>query len=141
MGDAAALPAVLSAALPVSPPAAPLPLLEQAQLQQAPLMPFDATGRTPWAVPFGWQDYAELVDWTGRQVRPGKKGAIAAAQPAILERLGVDGEAFIAMAATFMQKFGSAVGAPAQMARLCERRQTRFLHGMHAARKVFGGSC
>ncbi len=141
MGDAAALPAVLSAALPVSPPAAPLPLLEQAQLQQAPLMPFDATGRTPWAVPFGWQDYAELVDWTGRLVWPGKKGAIAAAQPAILERLGVDGEAFIAMAATFMQKFGSAVGAPAQMARLCERRQTRFLHGMHAARKVFGGSC
>ena len=43
------------------------------------------------------------------------------------------------MAATFMQKFGSAVGAPAQLARLCERRQTRFLHGMHAARKVFGG--
>ena len=141
MGAAAVLPAVMSAALPVSPPAAPLPspLLPQAQLQQAPLMPFDATGRTPWAVPFGWQDYAELVDWTGRQVRPGKKGAIAAAQPAILERLGVDGEAFIAMAATFMQKFGSAVGAPAQLARLCERRQTRFLHGMHAARKVFGG--
>ena len=37
-------------------------------LPQAPLMPFDATGRTPWAMPFGWQDYAELVDWTGRRV-------------------------------------------------------------------------
>ncbi|MBK5206738.1 MAG: transposase, partial [Polaromonas sp.] len=35
----------------------------QTPLPQAPLMPFDATGRTPWAVPFGWQDYAELVDW------------------------------------------------------------------------------
>ena len=140
-GGAAALPAVLSAALPVLPSPASAPLLPQAQaqLQQASLMPFDATGRAPWAVPFGWQDYAELVDWTGRLVRPGKKGAIAAAQPAILERLGVNGEAFIAMAATFMQKFGSAVGAPAQLARLCKRRQTRFLHGMHAARKVFGG--
>ena len=27
-------------------------------MQQAPLMPFDATGRTSWAVPFGWQEYA-----------------------------------------------------------------------------------
>ena len=143
IGAAAALPAVLSSALPVLPLTHPAPSLPQgqmqAQLQQAPLMPFDATGRTPWAVPFGWQDYAELVDWTGRLVRPGKKGAIAATQPAVLQRLGVDGKAFIAMAATFMQKFGSAVGAPAQLARLCERRQTRFLHGMHAARKVFGG--
>ena len=55
-----------------------------AALPQAPLMPFDATGRTPWAVPFGWHDYADLVDWTGRLVRPGKKGCIEAAQPAIL---------------------------------------------------------
>lgn len=71
-------------------------------------------------------------------MRPGKKGCIAAAQPAILARLGVDGEAFIGMAAHFLQAFGSAVGAPAQMAQLCERRQTRFLHGMQAARRVFG---
>ena len=70
-------------------------------------------------------------------MRPGKKGCIAAAQPAILARMGVEAEAFIGMAATFLQEFGSAVGAPATLARLCERRQTRFLHGMQAARKVF----
>jgi len=56
-------------------------------LPQAPLMPFDATARTPWAVPFGWHDYAELVDWTGRQVHPHKKGYLAAQTPALLERL------------------------------------------------------
>lgn len=105
---------------------------------QAPLMPFDATGQTPWAVPFGWQDYAELVDWTGRQVRADKRGRIETAQPAILARLGVDGEAFIDMAAHLLAEFGSAVGAPRQLARLCARRQTRFLHGMRAARRVFG---
>ena len=106
---------------------------------QAPLMPFDATGRTPWAVPFGWQEYAELVDWTGRLVRPDKKGCIAPTQPEILARLGVDGEAFIGMAATFLQEFGSAVGAPASLTSLCVRRQTRFLRGMQASRRVFGG--
>ncbi|WP_027994714.1 transposase [Simplicispira psychrophila] len=109
-----------------------------APLPQAPLMPFDATGRTPWAVPFGWHDYAELVDWTGRQVHPNKKGCMAQGSPALLARLGVEADVFIAMASTFLQEFGSAVGTPAQMAQLCARRQTRFLHGMRAARKVFG---
>lgn len=46
--DAAALfPLQASPGLPA--PATPLPKA------QAPLMPFDATGRMPWAVPFGWQ--------------------------------------------------------------------------------------
>ncbi len=109
-----------------------------ARLPQAPLMPFDATARTPWAVPFGWHDYADLVNWSGRQVHPHKKGCIAAQAPALLERLGLEAEAFIAMAATFLQEFGCAVGAPEQLTRLCARRQTRFLRGMRAVRRVFG---
>ena len=63
---------------------------------------------------------------------------MAQGNPALLARLGVEADAFIAMASTFLQAFGSAVGAPAQMAQLCARRQTRFLHGMRAARRVFG---
>ena len=90
-------------------------------------------------MPFGWHDYAELVDWTGRQVHPNKKGCMAQASPQLLARLGVESDAFIAMASTFLQEFGSAVGTPAQLAQLCARRQTRFLHGMRAARRVFGG--
>ena len=34
-------------------------------------------------------------------------------------------------------EFGSAVGAPARLIELCERRQTKFLRGMRAARQVF----
>jgi len=55
-------------------------------LPQAPLMPFDATGKTPWAIPFDFGDYLELVDWTGRAIRDDKRGCIAASQPKILER-------------------------------------------------------
>jgi hypothetical protein len=86
-----------------------------APLPQAPLMPFDATGRTAWAIPFAFEDYLELVDWTGRALHPKKKGLIAAHQPKILERIGVDGEAFIAFATRFLKEFGSAVGAPAAL--------------------------
>lgn len=101
-------------------------------------MPFDATGQAPWEIPFGRQDHAELMDWTGRQVRAGKRGAIDGAQPPILARLGLDGEAFIDMAAHLLKAFGTAVGAPRALARLRARRQTRFLHGMRAAQRVFG---
>jgi len=43
-------------------------------LPPAPLMPFDATARTPWAIPFDFRDYLEMVDWTGRAIRPDKRG-------------------------------------------------------------------
>ncbi len=45
------------------------PEAETQVLPQAPLMPFDATARTPWAVPFAFDDYLELVDWTGRAIK------------------------------------------------------------------------
>ena len=100
-------------------------------------MPFDATGRTAWAVPFALEDYVALVEWTGRAVHPQKRGLIPPNQPEILARIGIDGEAFIELSARFLKEFGSAVGAPEQLAKLCARRQTKFLHGMRAARKVF----
>ena len=117
--------------------ASPISPLIPAVPPQAPLMPFDATGRTPWAVPFALQDYVELVEWTGRQVHPAKRGAIAARQPEILARMGIDADVFIELSSRFLKEFGSAVGAPEQLASLCARRQTKFLHGMRAARKVF----
>ena len=104
----------------------------------AALMPFDALGEQLWAIPFGWLEYAELVEWTGRQVRAGKRGHIAAAQPRILKRMGLEGDAFVDLACNLLQRFGVAVGAPPAMARACARRQRRFLHGQRAARRVFG---
>ena len=103
---------------------------------QAALMPFDALGEQSWAIPFGWQEYAELVDWTGRQVRSDKSGHIAAEQPAILNRLGLEGDAFVDLACHLLQRFGVAVGAPPAMARACARRQRRFLHGQRMARRL-----
>jgi hypothetical protein len=110
----------------------------KAPLPQAPLMPFDATGRTEWAIPFAFEDYLELVDWTGRAVNPSKKGAIAAGQPNILERIGGDGETFITLATHLLKEFGSAVGAPSALIALCARRQIKYLRGIRTARRMFG---
>lgn len=107
-------------------------------LPQAPLMPFDATGRTAWAIPFAYVDYLELVDWTGRALHPKKKGSIAGYQPKILERIGVDGSALIAFSTSLLKEFGSAVGTPAALIDLCARRQIKYLRGIDVARRMFG---
>jgi len=109
------------------------------KLPQAALMPFDATGQTPWAIPFAFNDYLVLVDWTGRAVHPLKRGFIPNHHPAILDRLGINTEQFIRYADHFLKDFGSAVGAPKAMTDLCARRQSKFLRGMTASARLFKG--
>ncbi|WP_133511606.1 transposase [Candidatus Thiosymbion oneisti] len=113
------------------------PEAETQILPQAPLMPFDATARTPWAVPFAFDDYLELVDWTGRALREDKSGSIEAREPKLLARLSIDGKQFIGYSERLLKAFGTAVGAPASLTDLCARRQTKYLRGIRAARAVF----
>jgi len=106
-------------------------------LPQATLMPFDAAAQTPWAIPFAFDDYLELVDWTGRAIRPDKRGHIPADHPRILDRLGIDPEQFVGYSERLLEAFGTAIGTPASMVNLCTRRQTKYLHGIRAARQMF----
>jgi hypothetical protein len=106
-------------------------------LPQAALMPYDATAQTPWAVPFSFEDYLELVDWTGRAILSDKRGHIPAGHPKILDRLGIDPQRFIGYSERLLEAFGTAIGTPASMVNLCTRRQTKYLHGIRAARQMF----
>jgi REP element-mobilizing transposase RayT len=110
---------------------------EVQSLPRAVLMPFDAASQTPWAIPFAFEDYLELVDWTGRAIRSDKRGQIPAGHPGILDRLGIDPERFIGYSERLLEEFGTAVGAPATMTKLCARRQTNYLHGIRASRQMF----
>ncbi|WP_165741584.1 transposase [Candidatus Thiosymbion oneisti] len=113
------------------------PEAETHALPQASLMPFDPTAQTPWAVPFAFKDYLELVDWTGRALRADKSGYIETREPKMLVRLGIDGERFIGYSKRLLKAFGTAVGAPAALVNLCARRQAKYLRGIRAARAVF----
>lgn len=134
-------PVVAPDATPTTPIRAPLPSLlpeaALAALPEAPLMAFDATGRFEQAIPFGLQEYVELVDSMGRAVHPAKRGAIPATTPPILARLGMDAEGFINAADHFFKDFASAVGTPAKLIEIAARRQQRALRGLAAARRVF----
>jgi hypothetical protein len=57
-----------------------------------PLMPLIKQGRDPHknAIGFALADYLELVDWAGRIIREGKRGAIPEEAPPILQRIGLE---------------------------------------------------
>ena len=56
-----------------------------------PLLPFESklVNESQTGIPFGFQDYLTLLDWTGRMIRVGKRGYIDSALPPILMRLQI----------------------------------------------------
>jgi len=44
----------------------------------------------PRAMSMSIEDYLELLDWTARQVVPGKRGSTPSTLPPVLARLGLD---------------------------------------------------
>ena len=106
-------------------------------MPEVPLMPFDVTSRFEQAIPFGLQEYLELVDTMGRALYPAKRGVIPANIPALPARLGMDAEAFIVCADHFFRDFAGAVGTPAKLIELAAQRQQRALRGLAAAKRVF----
>ena len=56
-------------------------------------------------------DYLDLVDWTGRQIRENKRGSISEAEPAIMNRLGIDAEHWLYITQNFESEFKGIVGA------------------------------
>lgn len=107
------------------------------QLPAAPLMPFEPTETLPTGIPFSFEDYTELVDHLGRIEAPGKRGYIDAKTPGILKRLGLDAEEFISHSEELLQTFSQAIGSPQNLIDLAAHKNTRYLHGIARARKLY----
>jgi len=72
-------------------------------------------------LPFKLRDYLELVDWTGRQVREGKRGSIQNGAPRLLERLGIGNDNWLQVSCQFESKFKLLAGAKQSLELACER--------------------
>ncbi|MGH1372333.1 MAG: transposase [Cellvibrionaceae bacterium] len=77
------------------------------------LMPFAGNPRQdmPDGLPFRLTDYLELLDWTGRNIRKDKRGAISTNTPPIVDRLGVDPKQWLFSATQFESRFKGLVGS------------------------------
>jgi hypothetical protein len=59
------------------------------------------TSREQICILFSLKDYLQLVDMTGRMIRPDKRGAIPINLPPILERLSIDRQQWLQQSQQF----------------------------------------
>ena len=88
-------------------------------------------------LPMSLDDYLRLLDWTGRQVRDDKQGAIPADLAPILERLGIVPEEFVETVTTFSRRFPRLAGPVERLTGRAKEVGRRWLHGVRHAACVF----
>ena len=103
------------------------------------LVPFadePGAGARGGALPMTLTDYAELLDWTGRFARP-DKGRVTGAAPSLLQRRGIDPEAWLQTMSRSGLRYLGTLGACEHLAQHAERSGKRWLRGVGWARRMF----
>ena len=83
------------------------------------------------------EKYLELLDWTGRQIRADKKGAIPATLAPILERLGIRAAKLVDVVQSFHGKFGLVVGSAEAVANAVRRAGRHWFRGAARCAEAF----
>jgi hypothetical protein len=84
-----------------------------------------------------WPECWELLDWTGRQWRSDKRGAIPRELAPILERLQLGEAGWWRLLSAFGRRFRRAAGRPEALEREARARGVRWLQGIAASRAAF----
>ena len=85
----------------------------------------------------GLGDYLELLDWTGRQIRSDKRGAMPANLEPLFERLGISTELWVDCVVNFRKWFRSSVGRAKSMEAAAESRGHSRAISVSSARRIF----
>ncbi len=88
-------------------------------------------------LPMTLADYLSLLDWTGRQLRRDKRGAIPAEMQPLFARLKISGEGWFDLIQDFSRLFRRAAGRPESLATEAARRDRRWLQGISNSRALF----
>jgi hypothetical protein len=82
-------------------------------------------------------EYLNLLDWTGRQLRADKRGAIPADLAPILERLQVSDEGWLQLKGQFSRMFRRAAGRPQSLQQERDQRGRQLMQGIRHSRAIF----
>jgi hypothetical protein len=85
----------------------------------------------------GLGDYLQLLDWTDRQIRSDKRGAMPANLEPLFERLGISTELWADCVLNFRKWFRSSVGRPKSMEAAAETRGHNRAISINSARRAF----
>jgi hypothetical protein len=88
-------------------------------------------------LPLSLDDYLLLLDWTGRQLRADKRGAIPAELLPILERLAINAETWLDTVNCFGRWFHRAVGRLSSMAARAGRSGRFWFQGLRFSELAF----
>ena len=72
--------------------------------------------------------YLQLLDWTGRELRDGKRGSIPSHLAPILTRIGIDGHGWCELVQKFGKVFKRAAGTADHLADEAARRGIGWMH-------------
>ncbi len=82
-------------------------------------------------------EYLQLLDWTGRQLRQEKRGAIPADLAPILERLSVTDDGWLKLVTEFSRIFRRSAGTPASLGQDARKWGRKRREGISQSRAAF----
>jgi len=104
------------------------------------LMPLVQQHRDPHqhSIGFTLKDYIELVDWAGRQIREDKRGHISSQEPPVLQRLGIDSQAFVEhMQGKHKEDYPKMMGRIGKIQKLYQTIEQSFIKGLYQSRLLY----
>ena len=91
----------------------------------------------PAALPFAFDDYCELIDWTGRAIRNDKRGHIPKHIQPLLQQLGIQPEHWLDVVKHFESRFPVMAGRIDRLKQAAERFEHRWFKGVSTARRCY----
>ncbi len=82
------------------------------------------------------RDYLELVDYTGRQIHPGKRGAITGSPPVALSRIGYTTDRWQRQVLAVGSGYFRAIGAAEVLIEKARQIEQTWLRGIGVARHL-----
>ena len=113
--------------------------LEIDKLPEALLMPFDGSSHIDihFALPFTREDYFDLVDKTGRVIKEGKRGFIAADTPTLIIQLGINPNHWLEHIQSFGKRYGMCAGSVDNIINFAERFDRQWGKGIRMSKTVY----
>ena len=88
-------------------------------------------------VVFNFADYLQLVDWTGRQIRDNKVGAIDGTNDPILKRLAISPDHWVYLCTYFESRFKGLVGSVHSIKKACRHFNRQRMPNLSSSISLF----
>lgn len=92
----------------------------------------------PATIPSAFDDYCELIDWTGRAIRNDKRGHIPKHIQPLFQRLGIKPDYWLDTVKHFEARFPMMMGRIDRLKKAVERFDRRWCRGFGFARQCYG---